>query len=87
MKPDTSAIDIKAMALLIILCASWGLNQVAIKVAVADIPPVLQAGIRSIGATCLMLGWMTIKKSLCWKKTAPWCGDSSADYCFRLNLF
>lgn len=62
MKPDTSAIDIKAMALLIILCASWGLNQVAIKVAVADIPPVLQAGIRSIGATCLMLGWMTIKK-------------------------
>lgn len=62
MKPDTSTIDIRAMALLIILCASWGLNQVAIKVAVADIPPVLQAGIRSMGATCLMLVWMTIKK-------------------------
>jgi drug/metabolite transporter (DMT)-like permease len=62
MKPDTSTIDIRAMALLIILCASWGLNQVAIKAAVADIPPVLQAGIRSMGATCLMLVWMTIKK-------------------------
>ncbi len=35
MKPDNAHIDLKGMALLIILCASWGLNQVAIKVGLA----------------------------------------------------
>lgn len=37
MKPDTATIDIRAVALLVILCVSWGLNQVAIKVAIAGI--------------------------------------------------
>jgi drug/metabolite transporter (DMT)-like permease len=37
------------------LCASWGLNQVAAKVALADIPPLTQAAWRSAGAT-LVLG-------------------------------
>ena len=37
------------------LCASWGLNQVAAKVALADIPPLTQATLRSVGAT-LVLG-------------------------------
>ena len=37
------------------LCVSWGLNQVAPKVALADIPPMTQAALRSVGAT-LVLG-------------------------------
>ncbi len=37
------------------LCVSWGLNQVAAKVALADIPPMTQAALRSVGAT-LVLG-------------------------------
>jgi drug/metabolite transporter (DMT)-like permease len=37
------------------LCASWGINQVAAKVALADIPPLTQATLRSVGAT-LVLG-------------------------------
>jgi drug/metabolite transporter (DMT)-like permease len=62
MKPDTATIDIRAVVLLVILCASWGLNQVAIKVAIAGIPPVLQADIRSMGAACLVLVWMRLRK-------------------------
>jgi drug/metabolite transporter (DMT)-like permease len=36
------------------LCASWGLNQVAAKVALADIPPLTQATWRSVGATIVL---------------------------------
>ena len=61
MKPDNAHIDLKGVALLIILCASWGLNQVAIKVGIAGVPPVLQAGIRSTGSAFLVLLWMVLR--------------------------
>src|SRR5579864_6998550 len=35
---------------MLVLCASWGLNQVAIKFALADIPPFIQGALRSLGA-------------------------------------
>ena len=62
MKPNNSVLDFKGITLLIILCASWGFNQVAIKVAISSVPPVLQAGIRSIGATILVLIWMNLRR-------------------------
>ncbi len=62
MTPKNKALDLKGMALLIVLCASWGLNQVAIKAAIQDIPPVFQAGVRSIGASILVLIWMGLKR-------------------------
>jgi drug/metabolite transporter (DMT)-like permease len=40
-----------------VLCASWGLNQVVVKVANADISPALQAGVRSIGSGALLIVW------------------------------
>lgn len=61
MKPDNAHIDLKGVALLIIICASWGLNQVAIKVGIAGVPPVLQAGIRSTGSAFLVLLWMVLR--------------------------
>jgi drug/metabolite transporter (DMT)-like permease len=45
------------MALMVFLCAIWGLNQVTVKLAVGGISPVLQAGLRSTGATLLLSGW------------------------------
>ncbi|MBC2703965.1 DMT family transporter [Desulfobacula sp.] len=62
MKPNNAALDFKGVLLLILLCASWGFNQVAIKVAIEGISPVLQAGIRSIGATILVLIWMNVRR-------------------------
>lgn len=56
------ALDLKAMALLVVLCTSWALQQVTIKVANQGISPVLQSGIRSIGALILILIWMTIRR-------------------------
>ena len=39
-----------AVALMLMLCLSWGFNQVAVKLALSDIPPLLQGTIRSAGA-------------------------------------
>lgn len=50
------------MAILLVLCASWGLQQVAIKVANQGISPILQAGVRSAGATVLLWIWMTFRR-------------------------
>jgi len=61
MKHDNANIDFKGVALLILLCASWGLNQVAIKVGVAEVPPILQAGIRSTGSALLVFLWMVFR--------------------------
>ena len=55
-------IDVTAMAILVVLCASWGLQQVAIKVANQGVPPILQAGMRSVGATILLWIWMSAKR-------------------------
>ena len=39
-----------AIALMLMLCFSWGFNQIAVKLALPDIPPMLQATIRSVAA-------------------------------------
>src|SRR5579863_3923445 len=44
-----------AVALMLMLCLSWGFNQVAVKLALPDIPPMLQAMIRSAGALPVLL--------------------------------
>ncbi|MDA8134208.1 MAG: DMT family transporter [Desulfobacteraceae bacterium] len=62
MKPKNTALDMKGILVLILICASWGLNQVAIKVAIDGISPILQAGLRSIGSTLLVLIWMNFRR-------------------------
>jgi drug/metabolite transporter (DMT)-like permease len=44
-----------AVALMLMLCLSWGFNQIAVKLALPDIPPMLQATLRSAGALPLLL--------------------------------
>ena len=50
-------LDRSAAALLVVLCAIWGVQQVAVKVAIAGISPVFQAGLRSVGAAVLVWIW------------------------------
>jgi drug/metabolite transporter (DMT)-like permease len=49
-----------AIALMLMLCLSWGFNQIAVKLALPEVPPMLQALIRSAGALPVMLiaGWL-----------------------------
>jgi drug/metabolite transporter (DMT)-like permease len=55
---NTGPLDLLAIVLTVILCLSWGLNQVAVKLALPDVPPVMQVTIRAAGATLLLAIWM-----------------------------
>jgi drug/metabolite transporter (DMT)-like permease len=65
MKQDVSPVarplDAAAVALVLALCVSWGFNQVAVKLALPDIPPLIQAAFRSTFGTFLLLGWMRLR--------------------------
>ncbi len=54
-------LDPLAMAATALLCALWGFQQVAIKVANAGISPAFQSGLRSLGALVLLVGWCRIR--------------------------
>jgi drug/metabolite transporter (DMT)-like permease len=49
-----------AVAWMLMLCLSWGFNQVAVKLALPDVPPMLQALVRSAGAlpVLLLIAWL-----------------------------
>jgi drug/metabolite transporter (DMT)-like permease len=44
-----------AIAIVLLLCLSWGFNQIAVKLVLPDVPPMLQATIRSAGALLMLL--------------------------------
>ena len=50
-------LDALAIALLIACCAFWGFQQILIKFAVKEIPPLWQASLRMWGATALLWVW------------------------------
>jgi drug/metabolite transporter (DMT)-like permease len=56
-----TALDLRAVVTLVVLCGSWGLNQVAIKVGLWGIPPALQMGSRSALAAVLVFAWCMLR--------------------------
>ncbi len=52
-----SHLDLLAVLVLLSCCSIWGLSQVAAKVTLTQVPPLLQAGLRSVGAALLLLLW------------------------------
>jgi len=50
-------LDALAVGCMVGLCALWGMQHVAVKVANASISPILQAGLRSAGAVLLLWAW------------------------------
>jgi drug/metabolite transporter (DMT)-like permease len=57
----TRPLDALAAAIVVVLCLSWGFNQVATKLAIHDIPPLTQATIRSVLAALLVAGWCRLR--------------------------
>ena len=56
-------VDAQAAIILVILCALWGIQQVGVKVAVAQgLPPALQAALRSAGAAVLVCVWVGVRE-------------------------
>jgi drug/metabolite transporter (DMT)-like permease len=73
----TRPLGLAAVALMVMCCLSWGFNQVAVKLVLPEIPPFLQATIRSSGGlvVVLLVAWArgvklferdgTLKAGLC----------------------
>jgi drug/metabolite transporter (DMT)-like permease len=55
--PSSRPLDAFAVAVTIGLCLSWGFNNVAIKLAIHDIPPLIQSAARSAIAAMLVGIW------------------------------
>jgi drug/metabolite transporter (DMT)-like permease len=77
----TRPLDPVAAALVTVLCLSWGLNQVAIKLAIHDIPPLLQALVRSLGAGMIIFAWMR------WRNLPVFARDGSLPSGLLCGLF
>jgi drug/metabolite transporter (DMT)-like permease len=55
-------VPLNAALIQVLICAIWGLGQVGIKAVATDISPLMHAGIRSAGATSVLLLWIVWKK-------------------------
>ncbi len=53
----TRPLDALATCVVIALCLSWGFNQVAVKLAIHDIPPMIQSSLRSAAAALIVATW------------------------------
>lgn len=57
----TRALDPLAAAVVVVLCLSWGFNQVAAKLAIHDIPPLTQGAVRSLLAAIIVASWCMLR--------------------------
>jgi len=57
----TRPLDALAAGIIVVLCLSWGFNQVATKLAMHDIPPLTQAAVRSAVAALLIAAWCRLR--------------------------
>jgi len=55
--PPSRPLDALAIAVTVGLCLSWGFNNVAIKLAIHDFPPLIQSAARSTIAAVLVWAW------------------------------
>jgi drug/metabolite transporter (DMT)-like permease len=61
MNPERTPVDGVALGVMVLLTALWGFQQVTVKWIAADVPLVMQAALRSIIATVLLLGWARLR--------------------------
>jgi drug/metabolite transporter (DMT)-like permease len=55
-------LDALALTVVLACCATWGVAQVAAKVTLSEVPPLLQSGLRSLGAALLLLAWSRARR-------------------------
>jgi len=58
---ERKPLDATAFSVMVLCTALWGFQQVAIKLAAADVSLVMQSGIRSVVATALLFLWAQLR--------------------------
>jgi drug/metabolite transporter (DMT)-like permease len=66
--PSVRPLDAIGAALTVVLCLSWGFNQVAVKLALSDVPPLIQAAMRSAAAGLLVAAWAYLRGIPLWRR-------------------
>jgi drug/metabolite transporter (DMT)-like permease len=79
-------LDALAVLLLVGCCLLWGLNQVATKVTLAEIPPLTQAAARSLGAELLVALWARWRGIALWQRDGTTRGGLLAGLLFAVEF-
>jgi drug/metabolite transporter (DMT)-like permease len=79
-------LDGLALGLLLLCTGLWGLGQVAAKVTLVEVPPLLQAGVRSLGAAALLLAWSAWRGLPLWQRDGTLRGGLLAGALFAVEF-
>src|SRR5450432_1165386 len=80
-------LDVLAVLLLVLCCFLWGLNQVAAKAALAEVPALWQAALRSSGAALLVWLWARSRGIALFERDATLPGGLLAGALFAAEFF
>lgn len=58
-------LDARSMGIMVVLCLIWGLQQVVLKAAAADVAPLLQIALRS-GIAAVLVGLLMLRQGVRW---------------------
>ncbi|RZJ04216.1 MAG: DMT family transporter [Rubrivivax sp.] len=88
MSPQTrhTHLDAHAVALLLLCCFLWGINQVAAKAALIEITPLWQAGLRSAVAGLLVWAWSMSRGIRLFERDGSWAGGLLAGLLFAAEF-
>ncbi len=86
MNDRKARLDGLAVVLVMTCCALWGLNQVAAKVALNEIPPLMQASARSLGAALLLWLWATARGIKLWQRDGTAAAGIAAGLIFAVEF-
>jgi drug/metabolite transporter (DMT)-like permease len=84
--PTSRPLDAFAIAVTIGLCLSWGFNNVAIKLAIHDIPPMIQSSTRSAIAAVLVAAWTQLRGMPLFKRDGTLAAGILAGVLFALEF-
>jgi drug/metabolite transporter (DMT)-like permease len=79
-------LDATAIVLVIGCCFLWGLNQVAVKATMPEVPPLWQAALRSLGGTLLVAAWAGARRIPLFTRDATWRGGLLAGTLFAAEF-
>lgn len=86
MRPVRPELDRLAMVLMVVLCTTWGLQGVVVKIANAGISPIWQSGLRSLGATLLVFAWAWARGVRLWQADGTWWPGVAAGLLFAAEF-
>jgi drug/metabolite transporter (DMT)-like permease len=80
-------LDATAVVLVVGCCLLWGLNQVAAKAALPEVPALWQAAVRSLGGALLVAGWAGARRIPLFARDATLPGGLLTGALFAFEFF